>query len=470
MASASAQKTISNGLSKDSKMKPTEDFPDNSPVFRLTHFIHRYRLHRHFTHIPFTGFQMISTAMHKIFTKASRGQIEKTWRRLIPPKFLSKRNLDLWTDAFIKFNIELYLDTTFYLPIRSPENIEYFTPVIGLDNIQRALQKGKGAFLTTVHFGEFNHSYFNLLHQHFTLNGKPQKFYIAALSSAENEFLFRAMAESIPNFEVILTGSFRELKAKIEKRLAQNSVVMVMQDYFHPAQYRVPFIYGKERYNFLVPCPQMLSYFHLKQGTPVIPAICLPGKNLKHSTVKFLPEISLQTCNLEDYHPKLQQDLIKYRKGELPYTKHFGLLSTIINAQLYPNIMTHPYLWQASYLFFERTQFRIVLKNVTHLGTLFRISAEQLLNFMEKSYEPGREDEQIVPLLEEWHKFATKCEREGNAVGTCQIQNKHIEIGRLNSAAAFRKVNHIIRSHQSSAFRQQYPEFDKLLDKILDCI
>ncbi|MHA1620179.1 MAG: hypothetical protein ACTSVZ_12955, partial [Promethearchaeota archaeon] len=79
MASAAAQKTISNGLSKDNKMKPTEDFPDNSPVFRLTHFIHRYRLHRHFTRIPFTGFQMISTAMHKLFTKASRGQIEKTW-------------------------------------------------------------------------------------------------------------------------------------------------------------------------------------------------------------------------------------------------------------------------------------------------------------------------------------------------------------------------------------------------------
>jgi hypothetical protein len=470
MASAAAQKTISNGLSKDSKMKPTEDFPDNSPVFRLTHFIHRYRLHRHFTRIPFTGFQMISTAMHKIFTKASRGQIEKTWKMLIPPKFLSKRNLDLWTDAFIKFNIELYLDTTFYLPIRSPENIEYFTPVIGLDNIQRALEKGKGAFLTTLHFGEFNHSYFNLMQQHFTINGKQRKFFVAALSSAENEFLFRAMANSIPNFEVILTGSFRELKAIIEKHLALNHVVMVMQDYFHPAQYRVPFNSGKGRHDFLVPCPQMLSYFHLKHETPVIPTICLPGKNLKHSIVKFLPEISLQTCNLEGYHSKLQQDLIKYRNGELPYTKHFGLLSTIINKQLYPNILTHPYLWQASYLFFERTQFRITLKNITHLGTLFRISAERLLQFMEKSYEPGRKDEQIVPLLEEWLKAATECEKNGKDVGMCQIRNKYIEIGRLNSAAAFRKVLHIIRSHQSSAFRQQYPEFDKLLDKILDCI
>ena len=244
---------------------------------------------------------------------------------------------------------------------------------------------------------------------------------------------------------------------------------MVMQDFFHPAQYRVPLNSGKGRYDFLVPCPQMLSYFHLKQGTPVIPVICLPGRNLKHSTVKYLPEISLHTCNLEDYHPKLQQDLIKYRNEELPYTKHFGLLSTIINKQLYPYILTHPYLWQGSYLFFERTQFRIRLKNVTHLGSLFRMAAERLLKLIEKSYEPGREDEKIVPLLEQWKESAIACEKEGKSVGSCQIRNKYIEMGRLNSAAAFRKVIHILRSRQSSAFRQQYPEFDKILDNLLDC-
>jgi hypothetical protein len=249
--------------------------------------------------------------------------------------------------------------------------------------------------------------------------------------------------------------------------LEQNYLVLVGQDYYHPAQYRVPFIYGKEKYNFLVPCPQMISYFHFKHEIPIVPAVSIPRKNLKFSNVKFFPEISLQTCNLEDYPPKLQADLIKYRKGELPYTKHFGLLSTILNRTLNPCILTRPYLWQEVFVFFDRTRLRIPLKEVRHLGTLFRIAGEHLLKFMEKSYEPGREDEKIVEILEQWRESATNCEKDGNTVGSCQILNKYIELGRLTTVATFKKVIHILRSQQSSPFRRHYPEFDNIFDNLL---
>jgi len=88
---------------------------------------------------------------------------------------------------------------------------------------------------------------------------------------------------------------------------------------------------------------------------------------------------------------------------------------------------------------------------------------------MEKSYEPDRADEKIVALLEQWLKSAIACEKEGNAVGSCQIRNKYIELGRLNSATAFQKTIHVVRSQQSSQFTRQYPEFNKLLDNLLDC-
>ena len=163
----------------------------------------------------------------------------------------------------------------------------------------------------------------------------------------------------------------------------------------------------------------------------------------------------------------MQQDIIKYRNGDLPYTKHFGLLTTIINKTLNPHLLTRPYLWQEAFVFLERTQFRIVLKNVTHLGTLFRLSADRLLKFMEKSYEPGREDEKIVKILEQWRESATNCEKDGNTVGSCQILNKYIELGRLTTVATFKKVIYILRSHQSSPFRLKYPEFDNIFDNFL---
>jgi len=467
MVSAIGQKSKSNDLTNSSEMKPTETFPDNNIVFRLSHFIQRYRLNRHLTRIPFFGFQMISTLLHKKFSWAAYDQLVKTWKCLYPPKLLSKINLKRWSDEFVKYNIELYLDTTFYQSLRTPMNTDYFHPIIGLEHIQHALQKGKGAFYSSIHFAAYNHCYMSLVHQYVKINGKSQKIKICAIVSSENQFFYREIFRNFPNLSLIATDSFRELKASIEKYLAQNYLILIGQDFYHPAQYRVPFNFGKERHNFLIPAPQMISYFHLKHGIPIVPVISLPGINLKRSTVKFLPEISLQTCDLEKFPPKLRQDLIKYRNGELPYTKHFGLLSTILNKTLNPHILTRPYLWQETFVFFERTQFRIVLKNVTHLGALLRLSAERLLKFMEKSYEPGRSDEKIVEILEQWCESATKCEKEEKIVGTCQIQNKYIEIGRLTSAAAFQKVIHIIRSQQSSPFRHKYPEFDKVFDNLL---
>jgi lauroyl/myristoyl acyltransferase len=470
MVSAIGQKSKSNDLTNSSVMKPTETFPDNNIVFRLSHFIQRYRLNRHLTRIPFFGFQMISTLLHKKFSWDAHDQLIKTWKCLYPPNYLSKMNLKRWTDEFIKYNIELYLDATFYLSLRSPTTTDYFNPIIGLEHIERALQKCKGAFYTSNHFGSYNHGYFSLIHQQIQINGKPQKIKMVVIVSSENQFLFREIFRDFPNLSLILTSSFRELKVTIEKYLAKNYLILVGQDYYHPAQYRVPFNFGKERHNFLVPSPQMVSYFHLKQGIPIVPVISLPGQNLKRSTVKFLPEISLHTCKIDDYPEKLQTDLINYRNGDLPYTKHFGLLSTIINKTLNPHILTRPYLWQEAFVFFERTQFRIALKKITHLGALFRISAERLLKFMEKSYEPGRADEKIVPLLEQWLESATVCEKEGKTVGACLIISKYIEIGRLTSAVTFQKIIHILQSQQSSPFRHQYPEFDKLFDQVLKAL
>ena len=87
---------------------------------------------------------------------------------------------------------------------------------------------------------------------------------MVALATPENEFLYREIFRDFPNLNLILTDSFQELRDQIEKYLERNYVVIVMQDYYHPAQYRVPFNFEDGRYNFLVPCPQMISYFHFK--------------------------------------------------------------------------------------------------------------------------------------------------------------------------------------------------------------
>ena len=453
-------------LSKNSSMRPTDTFPEFNIIFRFSHFIQKYRINRFFVRIPFIGFKMLSIFIGIEHAINGHKQLSKTWQFFYPKREKMYRQ---WTNLFVRYNIELWFDSTFYLPLRNATNEDYFNPIEGFENLRKAILKKKGVLVPTIHLGEFFHTLFSLFHKEITIDGKRQKIPLVVLGSKENDFLFKEQLRPIKNLKVILTDDFKSLKKTVELYLKKNYIVFLIQDYYFPNQLRVPFFYNSKNAknsNFLIPCPQMITHFHSNLGCPIIPAISIPKHSLKHSLVKFLPEVCPQTMDISKENEILKNEIRNFRNNALTKKQRYGLISLLINRELYPYVYRYPYLWQEAFLFFDRTKFRIELKNVNSHFEMFSLLVNRLSQFIEKTYEPGRNDIQILQEIQKLDVYLEKMEKDPR--DKLRIANKYIELGRLSGKNTFTKAVSIILKFQTAYIRQNYKQISEKLNSILN--
>ena len=210
----------------------------------------------------------------------------------------------------------------------------------------------------------------------------------------------------------------------------------------------------------------MLNHFHSKLGSPIVPVIAIPKHELKHSVVRFLPEISVEDMDINQETKILKQEIINFRNGNLNKKQQYGLHSLLINRQLSPFILKYPFLWQGSFLFFKRTQFRIQLKDINSYREFLQTVLIKLERFINKTYEPGRNDELILQMIQRISIDLEKMEKDPN--DKLKIINKYIELGRLNGKDAFTKVNSILEKFQTPNIRQNYRQISEKLNSILN--
>ncbi len=454
-------------LSNNSSIRPTETFPEFNLIFRLSNFIHKYKINRGFEKFPFLAFKILSIFIGIEHAINGHKQLSKTWQFFYPKKEKMYRH---WTNLFVRYNIELWLDTTFYLPLRNATNEEYFNPIEGFENLKQAILKKKGVLVPTIHIGEFYHTLFSLFHKEIVIDGKKQKIPLVVLGSKENDFLFKEQLKPIKNLKVILTDDFKILKKTVEHYLKKNYTVFLIQDYYFPNQLRTPFYYNSKNTkssknsNFLIPCPQMITHFHLNLGCPIIPVIAIPKHNLKHSRVKFLPEICPQTMDISKENEKLKNEIINFRNNALTKKQRYGLISLLINRELYPYVFKYPYLWQEAFLFFDRTKFRIQLKDIKSYVELLHTILVKLKLFIKKTYEPGRKDSKILQIIGGIELDLENFEQDPNE--ELQINNKFIELGRMNGRNAISKIILIIKSFQNTNIKTKYKNINEKLDSL----
>lgn len=449
-------------LTANSSMRPTETFPEFNFVFSFSHFIQKYRINRYFQYVPFRIFRALSVLIGHQQAAKGHSTVLKTWNFLFPKRILEKVNLKRWTNSYIQYNIELWFDTTFYLTCRNSENTDFFNPIEGFNNLEKALKQKKGVLVPTIHFGEFLHTLYSLFHRRIIIDDEPQKILVMGLASKENEYLLRESYKSIDNFKVLITNNFSELKETLKEYLEQNYVVFLLHDYFSKNQLRTPFIYNSRRYNFAIPSPQMISHLHQCTGAPIVPVVALPRHNLKHSLVKFFPEVNPLTMNISSESKTLQKEILDFRRGNLTKKQKYGLLSLLINRELYPNLLRHPFLWQGAFLFFERTQFQIHLNDIQSYKQLLIEILPKLEQYVRSTYEPGRDDDKILQKIEE-------IEQDLGEIGTdsdekLQINNKFIELGRLSGRDVIIKTISIIKSFQNPYIITKYKQINEKLD------
>lgn len=453
-------------LYKEDSMKLHKEFTDFNPFFRFTHFVYRNRLYRGFDKISFLGLRIIAIILGKIFAGKVYKKLQRIWKFLYPTDFLKGVNTNRWSDRFIAFNIDLYSIATFLLPTYTRKKINKLSKVHGFENIVNALQKEKGVLIPSIHVGQQINPMYFLINQRIMINNKEKKIFITALSSPSKEFIFREIAKKFDNVDVIITGNFNHLRDTIRNHLKQNHCVVLMQDFYKESQMRVPFIYGSKKYDFLVPCPQMISSLYFNLGSPIIPMLSLSETDLSRSTTYFFNELNLENeiGRLDDTF--LKKTLQDFSNGQLSKKDKFGLLTLMINKLLNPYILKYPFYWEELFYFMKKTQFKIQYHEINSYYDFFKVTIERLRFLIENSYEPNRDDQKILLFLAQIEKEIQPLILEEK--DKFNLDKKYIELGRLNGHDAIEKVVSIVLSYQNEFILKNYPQIDLLFKELLD--
>ncbi len=447
-------------LDKKTPMKMHKNFIDYNPLFRFAHTIQTTGKYRHFANKSFLPFRLISIIVGPFILKKVFPILEKAWKFLYSKEFIQKVNIKRWALQLISYMGDLFLDVTFFTPNHTFQRISHYVEMENYNEIEEALQEKKGILIPFIHIGEIYHPVSVLVHTKVKIDNKIQKNEVVIIASKENEFLFQPWLERCDNLFIPVTSNFEILKSEIEHHLKKNRCVFILQDYFKKHQLRVPFIHGSKKYNFLIPCPQLLTYFHYKLGTPVIPCLSLPQKDITRSLVKFFPRIDINLLDPEKEPVEIKEDLIKLQQGNVNYRKQNGLLSLKINKILYPYALKYPFYWQMIATLFKRSRYRITFNNVNSFFEFYTIILQRLTQFIEKSYEPGRKDKEILAIINRLHEEIKPMNDDPKA--KIHLHKKYIEIRLLSTQAAINKVTSIALSKQNQYIKQIYPKVRQL--------
>jgi len=450
----------SRSLDKKASMKIHKNFIDYNPVFRFAHFIQTSGFYRKFSNRSFFPFRLLTIIVGPFVLNKGFPTVEKAWKFLYPKQIIRKVNLKRWALELISYVFEMFLDVTFFIPNHNFKTINKYVKMEGYDEIVKALQKNKGVLIPFIHVGEMYHPISVLTHTKIKIHDKIQKNGIVVIASKENEFLFQPWLKRCDNLYIVITADFKTLSGEIEEHLRNNRCVFIMQDYFKNHQLRVPFIYGSKKFNFLIPCPQLLTYCHNKIGTPIVPCFTIPQKDMTRSYVKFFPMIDINLLDPEKEPPEIREDLLKLRENKLNYRKQNGLLSLKINQLLYPYAIKYPYYWQMIYTLFKRSSYKIKFDKIQSYYEFYSIILIKLKNFIEKSYEPGRKDNEILEIINRLNEEIKPMSEDPKA--HFNLHKKYIEIGLLSSQAAVNKVTSIALSKQNQYIKRTYPQIQQL--------
>lgn len=447
-------------------MKIHKNFIDYNPLFRFAHYIQTSGIYRKFSRFPFYPFRLLSIILGPLILKKGYSTVERAWKFLYPKQIIHKVNLKRWALELISYTGDMFLDITFFVPNHNFDSMNRFCKLEGFDEVQKALQGDKGILIPFIHMAEMYHPISALVHTKVKIHDKVQKNGVVIIASKENEFLFQPWLKRCDNLSIPVTADFKILSKEIEEHLIKNRSVFIMQDYFKKHQLRVPFIYGSKKYNFLIPCPQLLSFCHYKLGTPIVPCLSLPEKDMSRSRVKFFPKIDINLLDPDKESPEIREDLLKLRQNKLNYRQQNGLLSLKINQLLYPYALKYPYYWQMIYTLFKRSSYKIEFNNVKSYYEFYTIILKRLKTFIEKSYEPGRKDTRILEIINLLNDEIKPMNVDPKT--KFNIHRKYIQIGLLSTQAAINKVASIALSKRNHYVKQNYPKIQQLFLELIN--
>ncbi len=400
-----APKTLPHKLTEKDEIRLHDDRANLKLAYRFSHEVYRRQIYKKFLGKPFLPFRLLAILIGNIQARSYYSKLNTIWPILYPNSAnqhkKKKKTYRRWVRRLMAYIIEFFFEITFFLPNQSPENIDTFITLSGENHLISALREGRGVLSPGLHLGHFFHTLGRF--RFHTIEGEngPEPMKLSMVGTPENEFLLRQQGKDLPNLYPIITGPAKNLKGEISAHLRANHVVFLMQDYSRPRQLRIPFIYGTKFHNFLVPTPQMLTSQYFLQGSPIIPILAIPGKDLRFSKLIIFSEINPMKMDvMKEKSGVLRQEIEKYQRGELSRKQQRGLISLLINRAINPYLLKYPFYWEEIFAFRSRNHLPIKLTNTTKGKDIMERLCNEAVTFLNQSYEPGREDDALLSLFQ----------------------------------------------------------------------
>ena len=353
-----------------------------NPIFKFTAFIHKFGIYKIWKILPALNVKIYGRLFGTIylhFVQKAHRKIIPSLTALFPEK--SQKEIKRIYMANVAFLGQFLIQTMFRTAFISPEYAKKKISFKNLDLIDKALEKGKGVILASLHVGAFIEAMVGGLVYH------DKRYQVAIVGSISNMKLFDEIL-SFPisrGCKVIGSSKYQNVKKNLLEELTKNNIAIIMYDYTAETQFRVPFWHG--RYPYLQHTPQSVASMHRLTGAPIFLAITHPLGEIGTSLVEFKEIESINEISR------------KYK--DAPLNEFHGRLSTEINKQINPYLRVYAHLWEeimnfGRFRIADKIRFEPGIKIHDFLDQI----REKMILIINTSYEPDRKDEVILDVIQ----------------------------------------------------------------------
>lgn len=351
------------------------------------------------------------------------------------------------------------IDLFFHFPVRYGQKFRDDIRIEGIENLRRALIKGKGAIIPSAHVG----SYFQMLtaiaqtrlkqplpvvKNGVITNKTTKKMDVVLLLNPVNASMIEILCDRFEHVHLIIKNNIEQVKNEIDAHLANNHIIVLMIDYSEPNQLRVPF--DKPPYDFLFPIPQLVSSYS-NRGIPVVPGITLHNGTIHRSTVRFLP-----VMEMEEEGPN-------YAKKE-----RYGMFSYRINQIINPYIAAYLHCWESIWGFARRGNLRLSIPESKRYSDFLRTVMNWLKIFIDNSFVPNRKDTEILEKINEIESIADALNGKSYIAinESFSIPRSFIDVSLLSSNQVLKKISRVVIKQTSPKTMQEFPQIQQIFEDI----
>ncbi|MHA1583885.1 MAG: LpxL/LpxP family acyltransferase [Promethearchaeota archaeon] len=352
-----------------------------SGLFKINEFIHHYQIFRPFQLFPKRVMNIIASKLADKFMKSSKlkARLMEGLDLLYGDHISKEKKEELYLNN-VRFMAMLYLESIFFAPNLNFKTYSQYISLEGKKYLDKALEKGNGAIVTSTHIGMFTY-FMGAFGYH------KNKYPLMTVVSARNFQMYSNIVNrpELRHFKLLKSRKWSVIKKSLVSHLKKNGIVAIYYDYSKRGNLRVPFWDGK--YPYLITTPQSVIRLHTLTNAPIIPAILLPKSLINKAHVKFLDPAPLKEASkrISDHSGK----------------EYHGELSTILNKMYGPYFRTYIEFWEEFRKFGHRIMDVFVLEHQLKMNEVIIAVKEKIHEIIDNSYERNRDDEQILKETDE---------------------------------------------------------------------